>query len=632
MKLAVYIEERARDVVFALLCGVKLRLGAPLLLELVDEVRRVLDNRRLPETWDRLLTALERALRSGVAIDDSTLEMIFAEAGLSDSYPEILLQLQQRPLSPDRARIQGLAQAYVRALQWKEARAFAHMLAQSIDSLDFERAGDLLVFESMRLQEQIGELRGGEKAASVDLSSIQPRPREWVIESLIPAKFTTIFYGQAGSAKSYLSLAVALAVITGKPFLSLPVYKRGDVLLLDLEMDGEENALRWWAICRGAGYESPPKGLHYLRLTRPVFIEEPTIRREIERIKPALVIVDSVARATGKPTDHDLASNLFQWFDTLGCPVLAIDHEPRPRPDVPPEQRGEFGTSMKRNAARSSLQIEVESSESSRLHLILRQQKISFAGRLQELHIALEFEGDPQFTRAVRISLSAPQGERGEVMEYLRTVGEAGATIAQIVDALGLEEKEQHKVRRAIKSLERAKLVERVPQSYPHRYRLIQPPPPPTEPDCQFDSLTPLKECKSVKLPESATRGEGDASHHAGARGDGDAAFDGAEPQFDSFTPLLRSQTVKLPDALDESIEALLQRWASDALFPAEPEELATARALWREAQRRGFPRLAVPGYAVVDAGVESWRAAFEHIAITPAAQQALAALREVVS
>jgi hypothetical protein len=57
-------------------------------------------------------------------------------------------------------------------------------------------------------------------------------------------------------------------VIEGIPFLNFPTTKRGKVLYLDLELDAEIHTLRWWAIARGAGYTTPPKGLRYVRWTQ----------------------------------------------------------------------------------------------------------------------------------------------------------------------------------------------------------------------------------------------------------------------------------------------------------------------------------------------------------------------------
>jgi hypothetical protein len=98
------------------------------------------------------------------------------------------------------------------------------------------------------------------QAEPIDLAEATPRPVEWLVKDLIPARHATNLYGDSGTGKSLIALYLALCVIEGIPFLNFPTTKRGKVLYLDLELDAEIHTLRWWAIARGAGYTTPRRG------------------------------------------------------------------------------------------------------------------------------------------------------------------------------------------------------------------------------------------------------------------------------------------------------------------------------------------------------------------------------------
>jgi hypothetical protein len=219
------------------------------------------------------------------------------------------------------------------------------------------------------------------QAEPIDLAEATPRPVEWLVKDLIPARHATNLYGDSGTGKSLLALYLALCVIEGIPFLNFPTTKRGKVLYLDLELDAEVHTLRWWAIARGAGYETPPKGLRYVRWTEGLIGHEQELWELIEQEQPALLIVDSFGKAVGKPLDPDLAIALYNLFDALPVPVLVIDHTAKPNPEIPVESAREYGTVYKRHYARSAIQVDLQGSEYGQIGLILRHQKSNF-GRL----------------------------------------------------------------------------------------------------------------------------------------------------------------------------------------------------------------------------------------------------------
>jgi DNA-binding transcriptional ArsR family regulator len=313
------------------------------------------------------------------------------------------------------------------------------------------------------------------QAEPIDLAEATPRPVEWLVKDLIPARHATNLYGDSGTGKSLIALYLALCVIEGIPFLNFPTVKRGKVLYLDLELDAEIHTLRWWAIARGAGYTTPPKGLRYVRWTQGLIGHEQALWELIEQEQPALLIVDSFGKATGKPLDPDLAIALYNLFDALPVPVLVIDHTAKPNPEIPAESAREYGTVYKRHYARSAVQVDLQGSEHGHIGVILRHQKSNFGRLAPEIPLTLAFLEEDGVMLEVRLQYGGQAvqanaelfGRRGEVVRFLTERQEA--TPKEIVEGTEIP---QGSVYRLLAQLERDGVIEAVPDAYPKRYRL----------------------------------------------------------------------------------------------------------------------------------------------------------------
>jgi len=311
---------------------------------------------------------------------------------------------------------------------------------------------------------------------AISLSKRQPVPMEWLIENLIPARHITNLYGDSGVCKSYLALIIARACITGEPFAGYPVHKRGNVLYLDLELDLDEQTRRWWAICTGAGDPQPVRGLHYVHVRSDLLTIWDDILRLVNEIQPVLIIVDSFGRASGRVLDFDLVIKLYSLFDSLNCAVLVVDHTPKPTADISIEALREYGTAYKRHYARSVLKLELYDRNNGDVAIFMRHQKSSFGRTMPDIPLLFQFEEQYGMLHTVRLLTGTDAmlhqselfGERGAILEYLREQGEA--TVAMIKDALNLPDTT---ARRLLSKLESVRFVERVPDVYPHRYRLV---------------------------------------------------------------------------------------------------------------------------------------------------------------
>jgi len=444
------------------------------------------------------------------------------------------------------------------------------------------------------------------QAEPIDLAEATPRPVEWLVKDLIPARHTTNLYGDSGTGKSLIALYLALCVIEGIPFLNFPTTKRGKVLYLDLELDAEIHTLRWWAIAQGAGYTTPPKGLRYVRWTHGLIGHEQALGELIEQEQPALVIVDSFGKATGKPLDPDLAIALYNFFDALPVPVLVIDHTAKPNPEVPAESAREYGTVYKRHYARSAIQVDLQGSERGHIGVILRHQKSNFGRLAPEVPLTLAFLEEDGVMLEVRLQYGGQAlqanaelfGRRGEVVRFLSENGEATARAISEGTEIPLKT-----LYRLLKQLEADSLIEEVPDTFPKRYRL------------RGDFLTfspPIKAEKVRNCESEAGAGTFSLSHpiyHEKVRncesGDSADAADLPPDLFANRTPL------------ESCLPAdLLQAWLPQGIADADANAVQVMLAF---AEARGFPSLEVDGYTI-HGDMAGWLTAAGQLAGTPAA------------
>jgi DNA-binding transcriptional ArsR family regulator len=446
------------------------------------------------------------------------------------------------------------------------------------------------------------------QAEPIDLAEATPRPVEWLVKDLIPARHATNLYGDSGTGKSLIALYLALCVIEGIPFLNFPTTKRGKVLYLDLELDAEIHTLRWWAIARGAGYETPPKGLRYVRWTQGLIGREGELWELIEQEQPALLIVDSFGKATGKPLDPDLAIALYNLFDALPVPVLVIDHTAKPNPEIPAESAREYGTVYKRHYARSAIQVDLQGSERGHIGVILRHQKSNFGRLAPEIPLTLAFLEEDGVMLEVRLQYGGQAvqanaelfGRRGEVVRFLSENGEATARAISEGTEVPLKT-----LYRLLKQLEADGMIEEVPDAFPKRYRL------------RGDFLTfspPIKAEKVRNCESEAGEGTFSLSHpiyHEKVRKCETANGD---------TPDLFANRTPFESCISaDQLDGWLQR-ATDDDFGLTPADADAVRVMLAFAEARNFPQLTLTehGYTI-HGDMAGWLTAAQQLAGTPA-------------
>ena len=200
-----------------------------------------------------------------------------------------------------------------------------------------------------------------DEPVAVDVSTLPEPPRRgWLVPDLVPEGTVTSWYGDDGTGKSVLALALAICLASGKPFLDRPV-QQGTVLYVDTEFDQDEFIRRAYKLARGMGLSAPPAGVLYYRtrysLTTPGGQRD--IVRLVERYQPTLLIVDSITLGSYSSDLKEASetTSLMEFLQQLRVTTLTLDHIPKPPPGASLAYARPWGSFAKRAKARHTVLV-----------------------------------------------------------------------------------------------------------------------------------------------------------------------------------------------------------------------------------------------------------------------------------
>ena len=246
--------------------------------------------------------------------------------------------------SPDAAKATEKAWQGIRGDLGKKARRV--VLPQGInDVAEFFQRYDWYAFEALL------------KAANepkrhyprLDLSKPVP-DTDWLVEDLLVMSEATVLAGDGGVGKSWLTMALALAVAGGEEtFLGRKLKRHGPVLYVDEESSQSLVLQRLNALGMTADHR---KNLEYLWYAGVDLLHEPQLLLEDAlEIEPALIVVDSLSRvAIGAEENSNtdmtklMRAGVVPLARETGAAVLMTHHTDK-------DGRGPRGASSIRNAA-----------------------------------------------------------------------------------------------------------------------------------------------------------------------------------------------------------------------------------------------------------------------------------------
>ena len=188
-------------------------------------------------------------------------------------------------------------------------------------------------------------LEDGEPLSDLSQGEIEADPA-WLVEPLLRHEEHAVLFGNGGTGKSTLAIALATLLTTGRSDWGLTVCGTERVLYLDYE-DGENNIKRHLdRVALGLGVARP--AVYYKRGDAGMVSIGEALARQCGELGITGLIIDSAALACGsEPETADAATGFFRTVRAL--PIdwsLTIAHQPKDkeRADQP------FGSSFWWNA------------------------------------------------------------------------------------------------------------------------------------------------------------------------------------------------------------------------------------------------------------------------------------------
>lgn len=299
-------------------------------------------------------------------------------------------------------------------------------------------------------------------AAVVNLSEVVVEPEQtgFLIDPVVPYGDITILFGDSGTRKSTIALALLIGYVTGQMIPGVRLCKpRGPGVFFDFEWDKNPHAERLKAIQNAMGYPDHIPGLFYVRMTGKLIDRIDEMRTIISEKGAKFAVIDSLGLAAkGKLGDDEVALTNMAAIRELGITVLATGHITKEAAngdghgsDRPAPKATIFGSTFWKASARMTWEVRLTEGEEGETDLLaLWQDKVNRGKRKggKRRPIAWDVtqldnnDGVPTFISfqesgaGWKTRVTDDTGFADAIVEFLRTQ-EVGATTKEISLALG---------------------------------------------------------------------------------------------------------------------------------------------------------------------------------------------------
>lgn len=238
------------------------------------------------------------------------------------------------------------------------------------------------------------QVRQGEPVEDID-SDGEFEPPRYLLRPLLPLGKPTVLFGQGGTSKSYLALAIAACVRL--PWQDNPLglevpEEPTNVLYLDYETDRDE--IGWRLKCLTKGMGTPKTHIRYRRCAAVLSDDIQEIKKIVEDSNIGLVVVDSLGLACGgELKESQPAITLFGAIRQMKVTSLLLTHTTKPQEgskDATP-----YGSAFFSNYARSVWEVrKVQELGADSMEVGLFHSKVNSSKMFQPIGFHIAFTDD----------------------------------------------------------------------------------------------------------------------------------------------------------------------------------------------------------------------------------------------
>lgn len=294
------------------------------------------------------------------------------------------------------------------------------------------------------MQRVLSLYRVGEPALLLRDAPEPPAAGVPLVPPILAADGSTIFFGDGGTSKSYLALALAASLHSGRPIIDgLPPSTTRRVGYLDWEWSAHVHRKRLARLC---GDDLPD--LVYVPCRLPLREERDRLRRIIREYELDYIVIDSVALAAGgEPESAEVAITFYGALRSLGVDALLVAHvtnaAARGTADRP------FGSAFWHNTARSTWYVRAQEDRvPGHLSVGLYNRKANDGPLSSPLGIGLTFEDDrtrialtdvrdtPDLASEIPVKVRMLEALVGGSLPIHEIAERTGATVAAVTKAV----------------------------------------------------------------------------------------------------------------------------------------------------------------------------------------------------
>lgn len=167
----------------------------------------------------------------------------------------------------------------------------------------------------------------------------QPAPLQWLVKHFLTVNCFALLFAKAGMVKSFLSIAIGMAVATGRPWMGQKILSQGPVFYIAGEgFSGLPARLKAYTLANSI---TDPDQVPFFVSNQAVQVLDPAsvaaMVAEIEVMgqrhgNPSLIVLDTLARTFGPGNENDTAdmSAFVSALDRIrfryGCAILIVHH------------------------------------------------------------------------------------------------------------------------------------------------------------------------------------------------------------------------------------------------------------------------------------------------------------------